>query len=195
MEYSGQNLKWRQPRCVSSLPISLPACRHFPHSSRRHTSSPTKTRGIKTWMKDGKIWSLSKSNLPLKIYFFNSLPSATSASALNHRRPFVSLSEIEHCNRTFILHLLIPNNFNIFQLQSYLDLFPKNFDPLRTLLVRGGFCWYINTFRKVYNCIVRIWDLRNITRYLHFRWTLTQFNFCVPDKLAWWLGSSVETSL
>ena len=92
MEHSGQNLKWRQPRCVSSLQISQPTCRHFPRNNRRHTDSLTKSQGVIFFFK-----SMEMDPTPWEWHFLNpcALPSETSASALNLRRqPSVSISEI-----------------------------------------------------------------------------------------------------
>ena len=153
MEQSGQNLKWRQPRCVSSLPISPPTCRHFPRNNRRHTSSLTKNQGVKN-IKSFKIspvfWStgggktikiemieidLTQKQSPLENSILEKiLPSATSASALNPRRPSVSISEI--VTEYFCYICWFPIILTFYQLQSFLDLFSKDFDLLQKLLAR-----------------------------------------------------------
>ena len=125
MEHSGQNLKWRQPRCVSSLQISQPTCRHFPRNNRRHTDSLTKSQGVKKMF---KIYGNGPDSLgmaffkPLRLAFWNfGLCSKSEAAAI--------CFYFWNCNRIFLLHLLIPNNFNILPTSIVLGIY-----FLRTLI-------------------------------------------------------------
>ena len=130
MEQSGQNLKWRQPRCVSSLPISPPTCRHFPRNNRRHTSSLTKNQGVKN-IKSFKIspvfWStgggktikiemieidLTQKQSPLENSIFKK-NLAFCNFGLSSKSEAAICFYFWNCNRIFLLHLLISNNFNI----------------------------------------------------------------------------------